>query len=415
MGSKAPFPYRIVFLVSLGWLSIAFPRMLISPLLPTIEAEFSVSHAQAALLMSSYLLPYAIMQMPAGSLSDRFGNRPFMILAMLGTSIGSLLIGFTTDFNQALVVRSFAGAMSGLWFTTSSKVVAQLTTSSRQGRALGITYSGGAIANVLIYVTVGVAANGGTGWRYLFMLGSIPGFVCLALTYLLTKNLKEGGGGKDEGEENLNRGVFMKYLKSRTMILALSFNFLASLAGWSLIAFIPTYLVLDRGLLVAEASAFMIVQAVTSIFNNYIGGYVTDRTGLRLPVLVSVTTMCVVTFLFPLLPVGVPLGILLLAWGLVGGWSFIAFNLFVLQAFPKKLRGTFLGLYNQVGFISATVGPPIFGLVIDVAGFKSFFALALAIYLAALPTVVLIREHRHEENAMNLAQVAVERQRTPTS
>ena len=90
--------------------------------------------------------------------------------------------------------------------------------------------------------------------------------------------------------------------------------------------------------------------------------------------------------------------ILLLVWGLIGGWSFTAFNLVILRSFPKTLRGTFLGIYNQVGFISATLGPPFFGLIIDIAGFRSFFTLSLALYITSLPMVLLIRDGQIENN-----------------
>ena len=401
MSKEKPFPLRIVLLILLGWLAIVFPRMLISPLLPTIEDEFHVSHGQAALLMSSYLLSYAIVQLPAGSLSDRFGNKLFMILALLGTSVGSLLMGFTSTFDQALAVRLLAGTLSGLWFASSSKMIAQYTSSSRRGRALGIVYSGGSIGTILIYVMVGVSSNGEVGWRYFFMISSIPGFLCLALTYFFAKDLKEKGVETENEGKDLSLEVVMKNIKSRPLILSLVFTFLSSLASWSLGTFIPTYLIVDRRLLVAEASSILMVQAVPSIFSSFLGGYVADRLGFRFPLVVSEVAMCLVSLLIPLSPLGIPMWVLLLFWGLIGGWSYTVLNLFVLKAVHRKLRGTLLGLYNQVGFIGATVGPPIFGFVIDIGGFAPFFTLSLILYITSLPIALLIRDERHEMHNEN--------------
>jgi len=128
---ESMFPYKLILLGLLGWIAIGFPRMLVSPLLPLIEAEFNVSHAQAALLMSGYLLPYALVQLPAGSLSDRLGNKYFMLLAMFGTSLGSLLMSFTSSFNQALVLRLFSGALSGFWFPSNTNIIIQRTARAR--------------------------------------------------------------------------------------------------------------------------------------------------------------------------------------------------------------------------------------------------------------------------------------------
>jgi len=395
MTDEKQFPLRIILLVLLGWIAIGFPRMLISPLLPTIENEFKVSHAVAALLMSSYLLPYAIVQLPTGSLSDRFGNRPFMILAMLGTSVGSLLMSFTASFNQAIIVRVLSGTLSGLWFTTSSKMIIQNTHNTRQGRALGIAYSGASIANIFIYFLVGASSTDVMGWRPYFAMGSIPGFICLVLIYFIAKNLKDESVRKTDKEVTISLTMFLKYLKGRPLASALIFNFLASLANWSLGAFTPTYLVLDRKLLVAEASSVMIVQAASAVFNSLIGGYVTDHFGFKVPVIVSVTVMCLVSLLIPVSPLGIQMWILLILWGLMGGWSFVAFNLYILNTVPEKLRGTFLGTFNQVGFISATIGPPVFGFVIDFAGFQSFFTLSLVLFFVSIVPVIFIKNDRH--------------------
>jgi len=365
-------------------MAIASSRMLIPPLLPNIEAEFDIPHAQAALLMSSYLLPYAMIQIPAGILSDKFGNKRFIILAMIGASAGSSLIIFTSTFNQALAVRLFSGTLSGLYYAASTKVITKYASSLRQGRVLGLAFSGSSVANLLIYVAV-ASSKSEIGWRYFFVISSLPGFLCLALSFFI-KEMKE-----KNMLEDVNRHNFMKYLKNRFLIFALTSYLLMSLANWGLTAFIPTYLVKERGLTVADSSAAMIIYAASSIFNSFSSGYVTDRFGFKISMVASGITMCLVSFFLPLLPLGGFYWLLLILWGLIGGWSFTALNIFVINTFPKNLHGTFLGTLNQIGFISATIGPPLFGLMIDVTGFESFFSLALVLYVASFFITLLIK------------------------
>ncbi len=50
----------------------------------------------------------------------------------------------------------------------------------------------------------------------------------------------------------------------------------------------------------------------------------------------------------------------------------IAFNLYILRTLPPRVSVTFLGLYNLVGFLATTVGAPIFGFTIDIAGLAHF-------------------------------------------
>jgi MFS family permease len=172
-----------------------------SPVLPFIEADFNISPAQSALLMSSYL-PYAIVRQQATQ--RQFGNG-VMLLAMAGTSLGSILVGLSTTLELALAARIFAGSLSGFWFASSTKIIIQNTGSARQGRALGITYSGGAIASILIYLTVGSLSNLRIGWRPFFIVGSLPGFICLAMTLP-----HEGPEGKSRREGALRKPVWRR-------------------------------------------------------------------------------------------------------------------------------------------------------------------------------------------------------------
>lgn len=376
------FSYYIVLAVCLGWMAIGFSRMLIIPLLPVIEDEFNVSHAQAALLMSSYLLPYAAMQLPAGLLSNKFDNKFLMILAMLGTSIGSFFINFTSTFNQILAIRFLTGIFAGLWFTSSSRMVTQYASSRRRGLALGLVYAGSSIASVLVYLLVGVSSSIEVIWRSLFMISSIPGFLCMV--FICTLDFKDEGKNskKDNIKEGLSRVIFLKHLKICSLAFILHFS--VSLASWSLSTFIPTYLALNRGLSVAEASAIMTLQAIASIFSYFIVGALIDRFGFKKPLIIYCITMCLFSLFMPILPLGIPLWILLFLWGLTQGWSFIALNIFIISTSPRKLQGAFLGIFNQIGFIGAAVGSPLFGFLIDILGFESFFVLSLALFLSSL-------------------------------
>jgi len=382
------FPYRLVSVVFLGWTAINFPRMLVSPLLPMIKEEFHVLNVEAALLLSAYLLPYAVMQIPAGSLSDRFGNKLFMALAMLGTASGSLFICFTTTFDQVIVIRILAGLLSGFWFTSSMNMISQHTGSSQLGKAQGIAYTGATISSVLIYGVVGALSTSVVGWRFFFVISFLPGFLALVLIFLFTKDLKKS---EKRVAEEKSQGSLIKLVRTRSLAFALIINSIASLAGWGLGAFLPTYLVQARGLSVAETSTTMILLAISSVFTMVLGGYMTDHFGFKLPAVVSTTVMCLVSLLIPVSPLGVPLWILLAVWGLIGGWTFMAFNLLIAKTVPTKLRGTFLGAYNGSGFVSATIGPPLFGYIIDVAGFASFFTLSLVLYATSLIVVLFIR------------------------
>jgi len=385
-GLSSEYTYAIVGFV--GWIAINFPRGLPPAVLPLIESEFGISHTQSALLMSSYLLPYAVMQIPAGFLCDRFGSRLLMLVSMVGSALGGLSIGFTTSFSQVLAVRVLAGGLSSLWYASSTNMMIKHTQVKMQGRILGIVFMGGGVASVLIYLIVGAASTWSLGWRPFFLVSAIPGFIAAVLTFKTAKDVKEGVAVQTERKTQVVRQLVRK----NWVLLLLVNNFLSGLAGWALTTFVPSYFVQSRGIPVAEESALMLTQAVSSVFSSVVAGYVADKFVFKVPVIISTVMMCLVSLLTPFTPLGLPMILLMLLWGLVGGWAFTAFNLFIARNIPIQVRGTFLGIYNLMQFAAATIGPPVFGAAIDSSGFNSFFILSLAFYLACLVSVLLIRK-----------------------
>ena len=67
----------------------------------------------AGLLISSFALSEALTSMFWGSLSDRVGRKPVLLLGCAGTMISMLVVGFATNFWTALVGRALGGLLNG--------------------------------------------------------------------------------------------------------------------------------------------------------------------------------------------------------------------------------------------------------------------------------------------------------------
>jgi len=372
----------------LGWIAIIYPRALISNVLPSVENEFKITHTESALLMSSYLLSYAIIQLPSGSLGDKFGNKRLVIISMFGTAFGSILMSLAPTFPIAVIFRILAGFASGFFYATASNIIVQNTDSSQQGQALGTSFTGVSIAYALISLTVSSLTV--SNWRFFYLIGSILGLITIPLMYFFIKENRVSG--KQIENRSLSLKSILHEARKKSLLLALVFNFISSLSFFGLGFFIPTYFVLGRSLSVAEASSIMFIQALSSIGSGSVAGYLADRFGVRLPVIISTLVMCIVVLLFPFIPLGLPMILLLIIWGVMGGWSFISMSVLVVQVVSPNVRGTFLGLYNEVGFISATIGPIILGFIIDISNFNMFFLGCLIFYIASLISIILIKE-----------------------
>lgn len=67
----------------------------------------------AGILISAFSLAEALTGMFWGSLSDRIGRKPILLLGCFGTMISLLLVGFAPNFWVALLGRALGGALNG--------------------------------------------------------------------------------------------------------------------------------------------------------------------------------------------------------------------------------------------------------------------------------------------------------------
>lgn len=369
-----------------GWTSIMLPRMVVTALLPTIEPAFHITHAQGGLLMTSYLYPYALMQIPIGALSDRFGRKRFMVAALSGSSLASLALLAVQSFEQMVVLRVVAGFFAGLWYAPAISLLTVSVSDNDRGKAMGVALSGPLVSDALIFLMVGTLGVESFGWRSYFLIYAIPGFICALGTWFIVRHVP----GRPEGPQRTReeRGNVWKILLGRDVLGILAFNAVLSLGTYSLRTFLPVYFVQARGLSSSEASLLMMAYATAVILASPLAGYLVDRFGSGRPSLVSLLLVGLVTLALPMVPMGLPAAATLFVWGLTGGWITTALSVLMTQIVPARVRGTFLGVLNACVFFGAATGPVILGYVADIGGFSAFFASALG--LCALSSLIIL-------------------------
>lgn len=85
----------------------------VSPAIPAIQHEFSLSVAQISLVTSIYLFPGLFSAVVVGVLADRIGTRPILSVGLLVFGAGGLFLLFEHEFWALLAIRFVQGAMYG--------------------------------------------------------------------------------------------------------------------------------------------------------------------------------------------------------------------------------------------------------------------------------------------------------------
>lgn len=92
----------VVFLILCIWFVISFITNILGPIMPVLINNFQLSLTLAAFLPFSFFLAYGIMSIPAGMMTEHFGEKTSMLTAFGLTLIGSLLFALFPVYSMAL-------------------------------------------------------------------------------------------------------------------------------------------------------------------------------------------------------------------------------------------------------------------------------------------------------------------------
>ncbi|MBD2439221.1 MFS transporter [Nostoc sp. FACHB-110] len=122
--------FLIVFIDLLGF-------GIILPILPLYAEQFGAEANEATLLVAIYSLMQFLFAPLWGSLSDRYGRRPILLLTLFGSVIAYTGLGFATSLGILFIARGFAGMMAGN-IATAQAYIADITTPANRSRGMGI-------------------------------------------------------------------------------------------------------------------------------------------------------------------------------------------------------------------------------------------------------------------------------------
>lgn len=160
-------------------------EFMLSAMLLPLAAAFNTTPAQAAWLVSSYALAYALAAPVFGFLSGRIGHRRLLLISLVLFAIDGLALTLAPSFNAAIVLRISGGLASAALVPTAFALVARIIPGSRQSTAMGIVMVGMAGGIVAGPVIAGVLTES-FDWRapFLFTAGGCLVTFAVALRVL---------------------------------------------------------------------------------------------------------------------------------------------------------------------------------------------------------------------------------------
>ncbi len=110
---------------------------LVLPLLPFYAREFAATPVVIGLLYSIYSVAQLVFSPIWGSLSDRIGRRPIMLLSTAGAVVAYIIFGLAGSLFVLFLSRLVAGVMGGN-IATAQAYIADVTTDEDRAKGMGL-------------------------------------------------------------------------------------------------------------------------------------------------------------------------------------------------------------------------------------------------------------------------------------
>lgn len=150
--------------------------------LPSIGIDFGMNLVLLSWVSLSYLLAAAMFLVPMGRIADIYGRKKILKYGITIDIIASLLLAFSFNETELIILRIFQGIGAAMIFGTSIAILTSVYPPGERGKALGIT-----VAGVYLGLSLGPVIGGFLtqyfGWRSIF-LSYIPlELIIIVLTF----------------------------------------------------------------------------------------------------------------------------------------------------------------------------------------------------------------------------------------
>src|SRR5262245_22629178 len=175
---------HVVFAMVLALAAISYlDRVCISMAGPFLQKDLGLGDAQLGWVFSAFTFAYALFEMPAGWLADRFGPRLMLSRVVVWWSIMTAATGWVGGFVALLAVRLLFGAGEAGTFPGIARVYSRWLPQRFHGAGFGIAVTAGALGGAITQpLTAWLLPL--LGWRRIFEVYALVG-IAWALVWFL--------------------------------------------------------------------------------------------------------------------------------------------------------------------------------------------------------------------------------------
>ncbi len=340
---------------------------------PSIMKDFRISPATMGVLLSAFFWTYAIFQIPAGALVDRFGIRWAYAGAFLVWSIASAAIALSRGAGDVIGLRMLLGLAEAIAPLASLSFIRSNFSGKDQGLPTAI-YIAGQNVGPALGALVGAVLLDLYGWRWMFAITGLGALIWVPCWLFAAPSDKKNSAPKPEKpaeDPPAPRNWDWRTLLANRTFWAMALSILlSSYYWWFVLTWVPSYLVLARGFSTLGMGKVISTALFVMAGVNVVAGLAVDRLAARIGAFRARLWFGVIGY------IGTAAILLVLVTGRDWTLPILTFAMcatgigntnywtITQHASPKHMVGRTVGFLNTVAVAAGAIAPIVTGLLL---------------------------------------------------
>jgi MFS family permease len=378
--------YGLLVMTLTHTLTHVFQRMP-SALFPTLmrPEEFNLTLQQIGIIAAIPPLCSALLSIPMGLLSDRYGARKMVFASMVVSALGALLASQASNPIIFIVAISLLSVSTTIYHPAAYSFTTKIVKPGDRPKVLGIHGAGGTLGMSLgpisLSILIGLLAF---GWRQAFLFWLIP-IILGAITVF---------GIKSEPTEDLQVNPASQMVEAKkpnirsmmttSLLLFLVFVGIRSIGRSMVGSFLPIYMVNTKGISESLTNIIYGGNTLMGLIAAPLGGALASRFGEKRWLLGVLILSYICLGLAFLVPNTIAFTALYLISGFFNFLGMAANSSIVAKLSPSSQRGLGYALFFLPGSLMGAVAPVIAAFIGEVFGLSSIFYASIVVYAAGL-------------------------------
>ncbi len=251
---------------------------MVVPIFPFLLTRLGASGKEYGLLIALYALMQLLFAPVWGSLSDRIGRKPILVVSMVGNSLTLLGFGLATQLWMLYVARLLSGLLASATMPAAMAYVGDCT--GEKDRGAGIGQLGGALAlGVILGPGVGGWLAGDSLTRPFFIAAGLSAVSLLLIVLIVPESLPPEARRRDRAVQLLDFRQLGQALTGPLGVL-LIMAFVVSFGATNFQAIFGLYALAKFELNPQQVGTVLVVVSLTSaVLQGLLTGPVTRRWG----------------------------------------------------------------------------------------------------------------------------------------